>query len=202
MSTSTSSASSTSSSSSSAVQPFQVAVLVGSLRQASFNRKLALALQQLAPPELSLRIVEIGQLPFYNEDDAASPPASYADFRATIQASDAVLFVSPEYNRSIPAALKNALDVGSRPYGHNAFDGKPGAVVTLTPGALGGFGAHHHLRQVLVCLNVPTLPTPEMYLGGAADMFTAEGGIAKPDTEAFLRKFMASFASWVAKHQA
>ncbi|UXH78142.1 NADPH-dependent FMN reductase [Roseateles amylovorans] len=182
--------------------PYQVAVLVGSLRQASFNRKLALALQALAPPELALRIVEIGHLPFYNEDEAAAPPAPYGEFRAAIKAADAVLFVSPEYNRSIPAALKNALDVGSRPYGQNAFEGKPGAVVTLSPGGLGGFGAHHHLRQVLVCLNVATLPTPEMYLGGAADMFTADGAIAKPDTEAFLRKFLATFSTWIRKQKA
>lgn len=180
---------------------YQVAVLVGSLRKGSFNRKLALALAQLAPPELQLNIVEIGQLPFYNEDEAADPPASYAPFRQAIKAADAVLFVSPEYNRSIPAVLKNALDVGSRPYGHNAFDGKPAAVVTLSPGALGAFGAHHHLRQVLACLNTPLLPSPEVYLGGAADLFTPEGGIAKPDTEAFLRKVLAAFAAWVQKNK-
>jgi len=180
---------------------YRVAVLIGSLRQASYNRRLALALQKIAPASLHLEIVEIGHLPFYNEDEAASPPASYADFRATIKAADAVLFLSPEYNRSIPAVLKNALDVGSRPYGHNAFDGKAGGVITLSPGVLGGFGAHHHLRQVLVCLNVATLPTPEMYIGGAADMFTAEGGFAKPDTEAYMAKFLATFATWVARQK-
>lgn len=180
---------------------YTVAVLVGSLRQASYNRRLAHALAALAPPELKLQIVEIGHLPFYNEDEAAQPPASYADFRATIKAADALLFVSPEYNRSIPAALKNALDVGSRPYGQNAFDGKPAAVMTLSPGALGGFGAHHHLRQVLVCLNVATQPTPEVYLGGAAEMFNDAGSIAKPETEAFLRKVMAGFLGWVQRQK-
>lgn len=180
---------------------YQVAVLVGSLRKASFNRQLALALKALAPSALQLEIVEIGQLPFYNEDEAASPPDSYAPFRERIKAADALLFVSPEYNRSIPAVLKNALDVGSRPYGHNAFNGKPAAVLTLSPGALGGFGANHHLRQVLSCLNVAAMPSPETYLGGAGDLFTAEGKIAKPDTEAFLRKVMESFLAWVQKQQ-
>ena len=180
---------------------YRVAVLVGSLRKGSYNRKLALALAQLAPAELKLQIVEIGDLPFYNEDDAAEPPAAWVKFREAIKGSDAVLFVSPEYNRSIPGALKNALDVGSRPYGHNAFDGKPAAVFTLSPGALGGFGANHHLRQVLACLNTPLLPSPEVYLGGAAEMFTDQGGIAKPETEAFLRKVMGGFAGWVRKHK-
>ncbi|SEL29392.1 NAD(P)H-dependent FMN reductase [Roseateles sp. YR242] len=181
--------------------PYRVAVLIGSLRQASFNRKLALALQKIAPPSLQLEIVEIGHLSFYNEDEAASPPAGYAEFRATIKAADAVLFLSPEYNRSIPAVLKNALDVGSRPYGQNAFNGKPAGLITLSPGALGGFGAHHHLRQVLVCLNVATLPTPEMYVGGAADMFNADGGFVKPDTEAFMAKYLATLADWVGKQK-
>lgn len=179
-----------------------VAVLVGSLRKDSLNRKLALALQKLAPPELKLEIVEIGQLPFYNDDEAASPPAPYAPFRAAIKGADAVLFVSPEYNRSIPAVLKNALDVGSRPYGQNAFDAKPAAVLTLSPGALGGFGANHHLRQVLVALNVATLPAPETYLGGGGEMFAADGSLAKPDTEAFLRKVLAAFSTWVQRHAA
>lgn len=178
-----------------------VAVLVGSLRQASFNRKLALALAAIAPPSLKLRIVEIGELPFYNEDQAPNPPVSYAPFRAAIKAADAVLFCSPEYNRSIPGVLKNALDVGSRPYGQNAFDGKPGAVLTLSPGALGGFGANHHLRQVLSALNVAVLPAPEVYLGGAGEMFTADGGFAKPETEAFLRKVLDAFATFALKHK-
>ena len=176
---------------------YRVAVLVGSLRKASFNRKLALALAKLAPPELSLEIVEIGQLPFYNDDDAAEPPAAWVEFRKAIKAADAVMFVSPEYNRSIPGVLKNALDVGSAPYGQNAFDGKPAAVITLSPGALGGFGAHHHLRQVLACLNAPLLPSPEVYLGGASDMFKEDGSLAKPETEAFLGKVMTAFAGWV-----
>lgn len=180
---------------------YRVAVLVGSLRKASFNRKLALALARIAPAELKLEIVEIGALPFYNEDDAADPPAAWVDFRKAVKSADAVLFVSPEYNRSIPGVLKNALDVGSRPYGQSAFDGKPAAVITLSPGALGGFGANHHLRQVLACLNTPLLPSPEVYLGGAADMFKDDGSFAKPETEAFLGKVLAAFAAWVGKHK-
>ncbi|MBB3196089.1 NADPH-dependent FMN reductase [Roseateles terrae] len=182
-------------------QPYRVAVLIGSLRKGSYNRQLALALQKIAPASLQLEIVEIGHLSFYNDDEADAPPAGYAEFRATIKAADAVLFLSPEYNRSIPAVLKNALDVGSRPYGHNAFNGKPGAVITLSPGALGGFGAHHHLRQVLVGMNVATLPTPEMYVGGANTLFTEDHGFTKPDTEKFMQGFLATFSDWIGRQK-
>lgn len=127
-----------------------VAVLVGSLRKQSINRKLANALGQLAPASLKLSEIEIGQLPIYNQDSDEAPPAVWTSFRERIRAADAVLFVTPEHNRSVPAALKNALDIGSRPYGRSAWNGKPGAVVSASPGAIGGFGANHHLRQSLV----------------------------------------------------
>ncbi|MCH7343540.1 NAD(P)H-dependent oxidoreductase [Pelomonas sp. CA6] len=182
-------------------QVHQVAVLVGSLRKGSLSRRLALALQRLAPPSLKLEIVEIGQLPFYNADEEPSPPASYGPFRDAIRAADALLLVSPEYNRSVPAALKNALDVGSRPYGHNVFNAKPAAVITQSPGAIGGFGANHHLRQILACLNVSTMPGPEVYLGGSQELLDEAGAITKPDTEAFLRKFVEAFAAWVARQR-
>lgn len=180
---------------------YRVAVLVGSLRKESLNRKLALALQALAPPSLKLEIVEIGALPLYNQDDDAAPPPASVTFKQQIAAADALLFVSPEYNRSVPGVLKNALDIASRPYGHSAWDGKPGAVVSVSPGAIGGFGANHHLRQSLTFLNVPLLQQPEAYIGGAGDLFDAQGGIAKPDTRAFLQKFMAAFAAWVARNR-
>ena len=180
----------------------RVAVLVGSLRRDSLNRKLALALQALAPPELRLEIVEIGQLPHYNQDDDASPPPASAAFKAQIQQADAVLFVTPEYNRSVPGVLKNALDIASRPYGHSAWNGKPCAVVSASPGALGGFGANHHLRQSLVFLNMPVLQQPEAYLGGIGDLFDTKGAIVKPDTQAFLQKFMQAFAAWVVRQRA
>ena len=127
-----------------------VAVFVGSLRKDSINRKVANALVGLVPPSLKLSIVEIGQLPLYNQDADEQPPAAWTAFRGRLRAADAVLFVTPEHNRSVPAALKNALDVGSRPYGHSVWNGKPGAVISASPGAIGGFGANHHLRQSLV----------------------------------------------------
>lgn len=177
----------------------RVAAVVGSIRKESFNRKLALALQKMAPAELTLELVEVGGLPLYNQDDDANPPAASAAFKERIAGADAVLFVTPEYNRSMPGVLKNAIDIASRPYGKSAWDGKPAAVITLSPGAIGGFGANHHLRQSLVFLNMPVLQQPEAYLGGAAKMFDDAGAIAKPETKEFLDKFLAAFAAWAAK---
>ncbi len=154
---------------------YNVAVIVGSLRKDSINRKVAHALAELAPKSLQLASVEIGQLPIYNQDSDDKPPAEWTAFRERIKAADAVLFVTPEYNRSIPAPLKNAIDVGSRPYGKSAWNGKPGAVVSASPGAIGGFGANHHLRQSLVFLNIPAMPQPEAYIGGADKLFDAAG---------------------------
>jgi chromate reductase, NAD(P)H dehydrogenase (quinone) len=179
---------------------YQVAVLVGSLRKESINRKVANALIELAPPSLSAAIVEIGGLPFYNQDDEASPPAAWTQFRATIKASDAVLFVTPEYNRSTTAVLKNAVDVGSRPYGQNVWNGKPGAVVSASPGLIGGFGANHHLRQSLVAVNVHVLAQPDVYLGGADKLFDQDGKLTNQATREFLQKFMQSFADWIGRN--
>jgi chromate reductase len=148
-----------------------VAVFVGSLRKDSINRKVANALRELAPSNLKLEIVEIGQLSIYNQDDDPNPPAPWTAFRERVKAADAVLFVTPEYNRSVPAALKNALDVGSRPYGHSVWNRKPGAVVSASPSAIGAFGANHHLRQSLVFLNVPAMQQPEAYIGHADKLF-------------------------------
>jgi chromate reductase len=148
-----------------------VVVIVGSLRKDSINRKVAHVLAELAPSSLKLTIVEIGQLPLYDQDGDANPPEAWKAFRERVKAANAVIFVTPEHNRSVPAAMKNALDVASRPYGHNAWSGKPGAVVSASPGAIGGFGANHHLRQSLVFLNVPTMPQPEAYIGGADKLF-------------------------------
>lgn len=175
----------------------QVAVLVGSLRKDSINRKVALALAELAPASLRLNIVEIGDLPLYDPDVDANPPAAWTTFRQNVQAADAVLFVTPEYNRSVPAALKNAIDVGSRPYGKSVWSGKPGAVVSASPGAIGGFGANHHLRQSLVFLNVPVMQQPEAYLGAADQMFDADGKIAVERSRTFLQKFIQAFDVWV-----
>ncbi|MEA2926998.1 MAG: hypothetical protein QOG74_1624 [Alphaproteobacteria bacterium] len=177
---------------------YNVAVFVGSLRRESVNRKVANALIELAPASLKLGFVEIGALPLYNQDEDANPPAPWVAFRAQVKAADAVLFVTPEYNRSVPAALKNALDVGSRPYGQSAWNGKPGAVVSAAPGAIGGFGANHHLRQSLVFLNVPAMQQPEAYIGGADKLFGPDGKVTNPATREFLQKFTQAFADWVA----
>lgn len=175
-----------------------VAVLVGSLRKDSINRKVANALAELAPAGLKLSIIEIGQLPIYNEDGDDKPPTEWTAFRERISASDAVLFVTPEHNRSVPAALKNAVDVGSRPYGKSAWSGKPGAVVSASPGAIGGFGANHHLRQSLVFLNIPAMPQPEAYIGGADKLFDTNGKLINDGTRKFLQGFMQAYAAWVA----
>ncbi len=174
-----------------------VAVIVGSLRQDSINRKVAIALAEVAPATLRLSVVDIGHLPIYNQDSDEAPPPAWATFRERISAADAVLFVTPEHNRSVPAALKNAIDVGSRPYGKSVWSGKPGAVVSASPGAIGGFGANHHLRQSLVFLNVPTMPQPEVYLGAADKLFDSSGKLINDGTRKFLQGFMEGFAAWV-----
>ncbi len=177
-----------------------IGVFVGSLRKGSYNRKMAKALMKLAPESLELEFVEIGELPIYNQDldDSNPPPAAWTGFRERLKALDGVLFVTPEYNRSIPAVLKNAIDVGSRPYGKNGWDGKPGAVMSLSPGAMGGFGANHHLRQTLVYINVPVMQQPEAYIGNAAKLFDESGNLVNDSTREFVIKFMNAFAAWVA----
>ena len=173
----------------------KVAVIVGSLRKESVNRKAALALARLAPEHLELRILEIGDLPLYNEDvEAAGAPESWLRFRNELRASDAVLFVTPEYNRSIPGGLKNAIDVGSRPYGQAVWIGKPAAIMSLSPGALGGFGANHQLRQALVFFDMPMLQQPEAYIGGAYQLFDDAGEPTSDSTRALLQSFIDAFA--------
>jgi chromate reductase, NAD(P)H dehydrogenase (quinone) len=179
---------------------YDVAVIVGSLRKASINRQVANLLIDLAPASLKLSIVEIGELPIYNQDDDDNPPAAWTAFRERIRAAGAILFVTPEHNRSVPAALKNALDIGSRPYGKSAWSGKPGAVVSASPGGIGGFGANHHLRQSLVFLNVPAMAQPEAYLGGADKLFDEQGKLVNEGTRKFLQGFMQSFAVWIANN--
>jgi chromate reductase len=182
--------------------PSKVAVFVGSLRTASWNRKVAWELIALAPPALQPEIVEIGQLPLYNQDfdDNGNPPAQWLEFRQRVKVYDAVLFVTPEYNRSVPAPLKNAIDVGSRPYGKSVWDGKPGGIVSVAPGAIGGFGANHHLRQSLVFLNVPCLQMPEAYIGDIAKRFDDQGALSDQSTREFLQKFMNAYADWVERN--
>jgi len=178
----------------------KIAVLVGSLRKESFNRKMAKNLIALAPASLKLEIVEIGGLPLYNQDFDDDPPAAWIEFREQLTKFEGVLFVTPEYNRSVPGVLKNAIDVGSRPYGKSVWDGKPGAIMTVSPGAVGGFGANHHLRQSLVFLNVPAMQQPEAYIGGAAKLFDQSGNLASDSTRELVQKFINTFAEWVARN--
>jgi len=177
---------------------YDVAALVGSLRKDSFNRKMALALAKLAAPALALEIVEIGDQPLYNQDADANPPPPWVRLRNRIKAADAVLFVTPEYNRSVPGVLKNAIDIGSRPYGQSAWNKKPAAIVSVSPGAIGAFGANHHLRQSLVFLNMPAMQQPEAYIGGAASLFDGDGNLTNDSTRQFLDGFVKAFTAWIA----
>jgi chromate reductase, NAD(P)H dehydrogenase (quinone) len=176
-----------------------IAVLVGSLRKDSFNRHIANALIKLAPSDLHFDILEIGQLPHYDQDgdDVGPPPAEWETFRQKVKVTDAVLFVTPEYNRSVPGVLKNAIDVGSRPYGKSVWDGKPAAVISVSIGGTGGFGANHYLRQSLVFLNMPTLQQPEAYVGNVASLLNAVGELTNDATRDFLAAFMTAFAAWI-----
>lgn len=176
---------------------YKIAVFVGSLRRESFNLKIAKALIALSPDSLSLEIVRIGDLPLFNQDLEDTPPNEWKVFRERILSADGVLFITPEYNRSVPGVLKNAIDVGSRPYGQNAWDGKPGAIVSASIGNLGGFGANHHLRQSLVFVNVPSMAQPEAYIGGCADLFDENGNLTNESTKKFLKGFMLAFEKWV-----
>ena len=175
-----------------------IAVLVGSLRKESFSRKVAHNLIELAPAALKFSIVEIGDLPMYNQDlETETPPPAWHRFRDQVRPADGLLFVTPEYNRGVPGGLKNAIDVGSRPYGKSVWHGKPGAIVSCSPGNIGGFGANHQLRQPMVFLDVPLLQK-EAYLGGIDKLIQADGKLV-PATAEFLGKYMSAFAAWVEK---
>lgn len=177
----------------------RVALIVGSLREGSYSRAIGMAMKDLAAPGLELVPVEIGDLPLYNPDLEAAVPAPWARFRQAVAETTAVLFVTPEYNRSIPGALKNALDVGSRPYGHSVWQAKPAAIVSVSPGAIGAFGANHHLRQPLVFLNMPVMQQPEAYVGNVADLLDDRGRLTNEGTRDFLKTFTDAFADWIEK---
>lgn len=180
----------------------KIGILVGSLRKDSYNRKVAQALIELAPSSLSMDIIEIGQLPFFNQDDEATPPQEWVEFRQKIKALDGFILVTPEYNRSVPAVLKNAIDVGSRPYGQSVWDKKPCAIVSASIGAIGGFGANHHLRQSMVFLNTPCMPQPEMYLSQVDKLFNEKGQLINEGTRTYLSQFLETFAAWVKTNRA
>lgn len=174
-----------------------VVSIVGSLRRQSFSRRLALALASVAPGDLKVDLVPIGGLPLYDQDADAEPPAPWVEFRDRVRRAAAVLFVTPEYNRSVPGVLKNAIDVGSRPYGHSVWNGKPCAVISCSPGAIGAFGANHHLRQSLVFLNMPVMQQPEAYVGGVDKLVDEQGRFAGPSATEFGTGIMAAFDRWI-----
>lgn len=175
-----------------------IGLISGSLRKESFSKKLALAIQKMAPEEFEFQMVSIEGLPVFNQDfdQGGEVPASYDAFRKKIQSLDGVIFVTPEHNRSVPAALKNALDVGSWPYGENAWAGKPGAVFSCSPGDISGFGAHHHLRQCLAYLDVAVMAQPEVYLAGADKLFDDQGAIKDSDKEEFVKEAVDAYCDW------
>jgi len=179
-----------------------IAVLVGSLRKDSFSKAVAKNLSKLFPADFNLEVIEIGDLPLYNQDydDLDQVPAAYTTFREKMQTMDAILFVTPEYNRSVPAALKNALDVGSRPYGASVWDNKPAEIVSVSPGAISGFGANHHLRQSLVFLNMPTVQQPEAYIGNVMNLLDDNGDVNNPDTIGFFQAIVDAFVALIKRY--
>lgn len=179
------------------MRKYKIAVIVGSLRKESYNLKTAKALIEMAPESLSLEMLNISNLPMFNEDLEATPPKEWVTFREHIIAADGVLFLTPEYNRSVPGVLKNALDVGSRPYGQNSWDGKPAGIVSVSIGNISGFGANHHLRQSLVFVNMHTMAQPEAYIGGAGSLFDEKGKLINESTREFLNSFMKAFEKWI-----
>jgi chromate reductase len=178
----------------------QVAVLVGSLRPDGFTDRLADALITVAPEHLALHKLDISDLPLYRADREVDPPSPWLRFRGDIKAADAVLFVTPEYNRSVPGGLKNAIDVASRPYDESAFERKPAAIASQSPGPMGGFGANHALRQSLVFLDMPTLQQPELYLGGSARLLVRTGMPSDEGVRSLLKAFMDAFALWIERY--
>lgn len=177
-----------------------VAVLVGSLRKGSFSRKVAKAVARLTPG-LTFDFLDIGAVSYFNQDLEANPPADWTALRDGIKAADAVLFVTAEYNRSVPGVLKNALDVASRPYGKAVLMGKPAAVISTSTGAIGGFGANHHLRQSLTFLNMPTMAQPEAYVGNTGSLFDDKGELTSDSTREFLTKFGEAFKAFIEKNK-
>ena len=181
---------------------YQIAVVVGSLRRDSINRQLANALTALAPAELALKQVRIDDLPLYNQDDDASQAETVKRLKREIASAQGLIFVTPEYNRSIPGVLKNAIDHASRPYGQNAWAGKPAGVLGASIGSGGSAMAQQHLRNVLAYLDVPTLGQPEVFLHVKEGFFDQAGKLAKPESKAFLQTWMDRYAAWVKKHAA
>ncbi|HEU4626254.1 MAG TPA: NAD(P)H-dependent oxidoreductase [Steroidobacteraceae bacterium] len=180
--------------------PYKVGLIVGSLRKGAYTRMLGEATKELAPPSWTLIDIGIGDLPLYNMDlETDTPPPAWTAFRKAVAASDGVLFITPEFNRGMPGALKNALDVGSRPWGHSVWNGKPTAVMSLTPGPLGAMAAHQQLRHTLSILNSPTLPGPEVYMPGAATLFDEAGKLKNEETKKIVTTLLQAFDKWIGR---
>jgi chromate reductase, NAD(P)H dehydrogenase (quinone) len=180
--------------------PHDVVVIVGSLRKESFSLKIANALAKLAPATLKLNVVTLHGISFFNQDLESAPPADWLTFRETLQKSNGVLFIAPEYNRSIPGVLKNAIDVGSRPYGKSSFNGKPTGIISNSPGPLGGVSAAKHLQNILPGICGPLLQQPEIYLNGVGDAFDDKGELIKESLQTVLKQYIDAFAVFVEKH--
>lgn len=178
-----------------------IGLIAGSLRKESFSKKIAAALVRMAPDGFDFKIISLEDLPVYNQDfdDHNEVPESYVRFRNTIGDLDGVIFITPEHNRSVPAVLKNAIDIGSRPYGKSVWNGKPAAVFSNSPGALSAFGANHHLRQSLVFLNMPAMQQPEVYIAHANELFDEQENIKEGSTKAFLQKAVDAYIVWFNK---
>jgi chromate reductase len=175
-----------------------VGVIAGSLRKGAYSRLLANAVAELAPKSWRLSHIGIGELPLYNQDlETANPPPAWTTFRSEVGRTRAVLFITPEYNRGMPGGLKNAFDVGSRPWGHSVWNGKPTAVMSLSPGPLGAMAAHHQVRHTLSVLSSPTVPGPEVYLHGAGGLFDEQGKLTNPDSRKIVAQLLQAFDTWI-----
>jgi chromate reductase, NAD(P)H dehydrogenase (quinone) len=178
----------------------KVGIIVGSLRKGAYSRLMARAVKEIAPSTLVFSDVSIGDLPLYNEDlETDAPPPAWTAFRSQLGQADAVLFVTPEYNRGMPGALKNAIDVGSRPWGKSVWKGRPTGVISVTPGPLGAMSAHQQLRHTLSVIDSPTLPGPEVYVPGAAGLFDESGKLKNDDTRKILTTFLQAFETWIGR---
>jgi chromate reductase len=179
--------------------PYNIAVIVGSLRKESFTLKIAKALAKLAPDTLKLEVITLNDISFFNQDLEATPPADWLAFRVKLQRSNGVLFVTPEYNRSISGVLKNAIDIGSRPYGKSSFNGKPTGIISNSPGPLGGVSAAKHLQNILPGISGPILGQPEIYLNGVGDAFDDKGNLTKESMQKVMQQYLEAFAAFVEK---
>lgn len=177
-----------------------IGIIVGSLRKGAYTRLLSHSLGELAPSSFKLTEIGIGELPLYNQDlETATPPPAWTTFRDEVRSSDAILFITPEYNRGMPAAVKNAIDVGTRPPKQGVWRGKPAAVISLTPGRLGAMAAHQQLRLTLSVIGVPVLPSPEVYLAEASKQFDGNGKLVNEDTRKLLTTLLNDFDAWIGR---